>query len=353
VLRQPALATTLERIARAGAMDFYTGEIATEILADLQANGGWISASDLADFPEPRIVEPLRGRYRDHEVLTLPPPFGGWVVLQILNVLEQMPQATLAADDDSRRLAMLDALQIGHGSRKNEPVENYLDYSADITPRISKAEAIRLLNAYHGNQGGETTHFSVVDGDGLAVAVTQSIDSYFGARVAHPTLGFLYNNYMQGFQVDDPQAPYFLAAGEMPKSSMSATIVRRDGRTVLVLGSPGSARIISAVAQVTSHWVDIRGGVEQAVSAYRVHTVPPDKAYVEGPEVLPKLLAGIAARGMTLVRPKYGVSDSYLDPYFGGVHAMAWEDGSWTGAPDPRRDGRVGYAWLGTRSRAN
>jgi gamma-glutamyltranspeptidase/glutathione hydrolase len=206
-------------------------------------------------------------------------------------------------------------------------------------------EARRLLNDYRASlealpkdsDGGETSHFSVVDGDGLAVAVTQSIDSYFGAGVAHPRLGFLYNNYMQGFQLSDPGAPYALETLQMPKSSMSATIVSRDGRNRLVLGSPGSARIISAVAQTISYWVDVEQDVVSSLAAFRVHVVPPDRAYVEGPELSPRLLEGL--------RPTYGVSDSQLDPYFGGVHALAFEQGLWTGAPDPRRDGRVGFAW--------
>jgi gamma-glutamyltranspeptidase/glutathione hydrolase len=126
---------------------------------------------------------------------------------------------------------------------------------------------------------------------------------------------------------------------------MSATIVSRGGRTELALGSPGSARIISAVAQTISYWVDVERDVSSAVAAFRVHVVPPDRAYVEGPELPPELLAGMARRGLTLARPTYGVSDSQLDPYFGGVHALAFEQGSWTGAPDPRRDGRVGFAW--------
>jgi gamma-glutamyltranspeptidase/glutathione hydrolase len=202
-----------------------------------------------------------------------------------------------------------------------------------------------MLRAYHERIGGETTHFSVVDGDGMAVAVTQSIDSYFGARVVHPTLGFLYNNYMQGFQVDDPAAPYYLEEHKMPLSSMSATIVSKGGDTQIALGSPGSARIISAVAQVTSHWIDIDVGIEAAVAAYRVHVVPGDKAYVEGPELGSELLGGMADRGLRLMRPTYGVSDSQLDAYFGGVHAIALENGRWTGAADPRRDGTVGIAW--------
>ncbi|MDX1555184.1 MAG: gamma-glutamyltransferase, partial [Xanthomonadales bacterium] len=240
---------------------------------------------------------------------------------------------------------LLDAMRIGHGSRRNEPVEDYLDYANDIKHRISKAQARRLLEAYQRDQGGETTHFSVVDGGGMAVAVTQSIDSYFGARVAHSELGFLYNNYMQGFQVDDPEGSYYLTELQMPKSSMSASMLLQDGRPILVLGSPGSARIISAVAQVTSYWVDVEADIVAANGAFRVHVVPPDRAYVEGEELDAGLLAGLGARGLTLRRPAYGVSDGQLDPYFGGVHALAFENGSWTGAADPRRDGTVGFAW--------
>ena len=353
LFRQPLLAATLRRLAEAGADDFYRGAVAGEIVADMEANGGWITGQDLAEFPDPAILPALAGTYRGYEVHTLPPPFGGWVVLQILNVLEQFPAEQLASDDDTRRLRLLEAMRIGHVNRRAQPVSDYVDYAEEVAERISKAEAARLLQdyragleAYSGDTGGgETTHFSVLDGDGLAVAVTQSIDSYFGAGVVHPRLGFLYNNYMQGFQVDDAAAPYALESMQMPKSSMSATIVSRQGQTQLVLGSPGSARIISAVAQAVSYWVDVDQDVVSSVAAFRVHVVPPDQAYVEGPELAPGLLGGLAERGFRLLRPTYGVSDSQFDPYFGGVHALAFEQGNWTGAPDPRRDGRVGFAW--------
>jgi gamma-glutamyltranspeptidase/glutathione hydrolase len=353
VFRQPLLARTLRRLAEAGADDFYRGEIAGRIVADMEANGGWITAQDLAKFPEPAIVPALAGSYRGREVYTLPPPFGGWVVLQILNLLEQSDTGELDGDDTERRLLLLEALRIGHESRRERPVRDYVNYDDIVAVNISKSEARRLLAEYRsrlatagpGEQGGETTHFSVVDGDGMAVAVTQSIDSYFGAGVVHPELGFLYNNYMQGFQVDDPAKPYALEPLQMPKSSMSATIMAQDGQVLLVLGSPGSARIISAVAQTVSYWVDVGQDVESAVAAFRVHVVPPDKAYVEGPELAPELLAGMARHYFRLLRPTYGVSDSQLDPYFGGVHALAFEQGNWTGAADPRRDGRVGFAW--------
>lgn len=349
VQRQPLLARTLQRLAQSGADDFYTGAIARQIVADMEANGGWITAEDLATFPEPAVLPALAGSYRGHRVFTLPPPFAGWVVLQALNLLERSRPTALAQDDPARRLHLLDALRIAHTSRRAEPIPDYRDYTAEIEARIDKSRAADLLETYRAEWaeegGGETTHFSVVDGAGMAVAVTQSIDSYFGAGVVHPELGFLYNNYMQGFQVEDAAAPYALQPLQMPKSSMSASILAREGQPLLVLGSPGSARIISAVVQVASYWVDVSRDIEAANAAWRVHVVPPDRAYVEGPELPPELLSGMALRGLTLVRPTYGVSDSQLDPYFGGVHALAFEQGSWTGSADPRRDGRVGFAW--------
>jgi len=350
-IKQPLLAKTLKRIAKEGAEDFYTGKIAAEIVDDMAKNGGWITAADLANFPEPKIVAPLMAEYRGYEVVTLPPPFGGWVVLQILNIMEQ---SNIAVDQDNaaRRAQLIEAMAIGHGTRKNDPVKSFTRYADNVANKVSDDTAKRLLELYReeagveqeGDESGETTHFTIADGLGNVVSVTQSIDSYFGSKVAHPKLGFLYNNYMQSFRLQDDGSPYVIKENEMPLSSMSATIVKRDGKPVLALGSPGSARIISSVAQVTSHWIDIENDIEKAVNAYRVHAVPPVSAYIEGPKIENSLLQALGKAGMQLRRPAYGVSDSHYDPYFGGVHAIAWEKGAWRGAADPRRDGVVTIA---------
>jgi gamma-glutamyltranspeptidase/glutathione hydrolase len=334
--RQPVLAQTLRRLAEAGAEDFYRGAIAQAIAEDMAANGGWITAEDLAAFPEPAIVEPLRATYRGYEIATLPPPFGGWVLLQLMKVLEQMPLEPRQQPGAPRQLQLLEAMRLAHGTRARDPVPSFTNYGEDIAKKISEAEAARLWS-----EKGETTHFSVVDDQGWVVAVTQSIDSYFGAKVAHPTLGFLYNNYMQGFRLEDDGSPYVLKPKEMVLSSMTGTIVSEADQPLLVLGSPGSERIISAVAQVTSHWLDLSRNLKEAVGAYRVHGTPKNAAFIEGPALSQALLAGLVRAGFSLERPRYGVSDSYLDPYFGGVHAIAWEGGRWVGAADPRRDGAV------------
>ncbi len=342
--RQPKMAETLSQIAKLGADEFYKGQIARDIAADMAENGGWITYDDMANFPDPKIVPALKTTYRGYEVLSLPPPFGGWIMLQILNLLELETPEPITEDNNQRRAALLNAMRLGHGTRVHDPAPGFYDYEDYINIKLSKEEAARMLDHYKNGVGGETTHFSVVDAEGNAIAVTQSIDSFFGGFAVHPKHGFLYNNYMQSFRLEDDGSPYVLKENEMPLSSMSATIVKKDGDTQLVLGSPGSARIISAVAQVTNYWIDVEQDIEKAVSTNRVHVVPNDSAYIEDPVVESELLKMLADYKFNLVRPTYGGTDP-LSAYFGGVHALAKENGKWTGAADPRRDGTAKAAW--------
>jgi gamma-glutamyltranspeptidase/glutathione hydrolase len=150
---------------------------------------------------------------------------------------------------------------------------------------------------------------------------------------------------MQSFRLKDDGSPYVLKENEMPLSSMSATIVKKNDEPVVVLGSPASARIISAVAQVTSYWIDVEENIAKAVAAFRVHVVPDNKAYIEGPTISNELLSELSRYGYELKRPNYRVSNGQYDPYFGGVHALAKEKGVWTGTADPRRDGISKAAW--------
>jgi gamma-glutamyltranspeptidase/glutathione hydrolase len=347
MFRQPVLAATLRRLAEHGADDFYQGQIADGIAGDMAANGGWITRDDLTNFPQPEELAPLRGAYRDMEVATLPPPGGGWVVLQILNVLEQTTAHELQAGTPSRVLRLAEALRVGHKERRDDPVTDLVDYDEHVRPKIDKATAIQLLRDERQGRG-ETTHFSVADGDGMVVVVTASINAYFGARAASPGLGFLYNDYMHEFEVGDPDHPFALRANAMPYSSMSPTILSRDGVPVLGLGSPGSARIISAVAQVTQLWSDTDIGIEAAVAAPRVHVVPNEAVYLEA-QPGASVLDSLSAYGFQLEEPSADLMIEGRNAYFGGVHAVALERGVWTGAADPRRDGVVIRRTVGAR----
>ena len=330
VLKQPTLAKTLKRIAKHGAEGFYTGDIAKAIAEDMATNGGWLTLADLAAFPEPPIVDALHGVYRGHDVYTLPPPFGGWVMLHALNSLSDEPQSELSSVSATRDIVLIEALHAAHSTRRKSPIPDWRNPAAALEERLNATPS----------PPGETTHFTVVDSDGMIVAVTQSIDGYFGAKAASPELGFLYNNYMNSL---DDEGPYAAGPGKAPLSSMSASIVYRRGEPVLALGSPGSARIISAVAQVISYWIDIGENIDEAVGAFRVHATPGNRAYIENPEIERGLLAALSARGFELRRPYYGVARGALDPYFGGVHAIGRENDAWVGAADPRRDGAVAY----------
>jgi gamma-glutamyltranspeptidase/glutathione hydrolase len=347
--KQPVLTKTLRRLAEHGAEDFYTGEIAREIAADMAGNGGWITLEDLQNVPQPVELPALKGSYRDWTVFTLPPPGSGWVVLQILNLLERSPVDELLPTSPQRLFRLAQALQIGQTSRRNNPIKNLIDYHDEAADRISKDTARRLQEREISSTSGETTHFSVVDGNGVAVSVTASVNAYFGARVASPNLGFLYNDYMNEFEIGQPDHPFALRPYGMPYSSMSPTILAKNGKAHLALGSPGSARIISAVAQVIQLCVDAGIGIESAVAAKRIHVVPDDKLYLEAPDLADSVRTALAQRGYQITEPRMDLVNGDLNPYFGGVHAIARENGKWIGAADPRRDGAVKYAKIMTK----
>ncbi len=358
-VRQPVLARTLARIAQDGAETFYRGSMALEIAGDMAANGGWITLEDLEAVRGPRELAAIQSSYRGFDIASLGSPAAGWVVLQALNVLEQSPADELAPGASVRPDRLVEALLIAHTSRRDNPIIELPNLRIEAGRRIAKSEARRLLEALRSRfgggparpaepsdsaGGGETTHYTVVDGAGMIVSVTTSINGYFGAQVATPTLGFLYNDYMREFELARPDHPFAIGPGRMPYSSMSASIVSRAGVPVLGLGSPGSARIISAVTQVIQLWVDGEGKIQEAVAMPRYHVQPPGSLYIEDPAAVTAAFALESKFGLRLRQPPSDLVTNGRNAYFGGVHAVALEDGRWVGAADPRRDGTVGRA---------
>lgn len=344
LVRRPQLARTLRRLMEAGAEDFYRGRIARTIAADMRRNGGWIRLEDLATLPEPAVLPALHGTYRGYDVYTLPPPAGGWVVLLGLNVLEHAPPGALARGDSGREVWIAEALRAAHDARAERPVHDLVDFEEEVERKTAKENARRIVERLNRGGGGETTHFVVVDAGGMVVSASMSLNAYFGARVMHPELGFLYNDYMREFELGSAQHPFALRANAMPYSSMSATILAKNGRPVLGLGSPGSRRIISAVLQVATHVLDGGLTVQAAVSEPRMHVVAEDDTLMF--EVRPRsraLLRELERRGFQAAVPLSSLFQGRLNPYFGGVHAAAKENGTWVGAADPRRDGEVAY----------
>lgn len=332
---QPALARTLERLGRAGADDFYRGEIGDVLVRDVASHGGWLGASDLRAF---RLRErpAVSWRYRDAEVYSHPLPGSGWSVLQMLAMLERAPRAELALEHPRRPWWMTQVMRRGHHRRVLVGAGDSSD--ATRVERELSAELLDRLYAPIGaSQGGETTHLSIMDAHGGAVSLTSSLNTFYGARVASPELGFVYNDYLSKMVPRTGRDhALVLRPGRQPPSSMSPTLVLRDGRVMLALGSPGSERIISAIVQVLTAVLDGKASLARAVSSPRVHF---DTLRWHTYAETSRYRQAIRATGLKVSEPEKFLHGPDLDPYFGGIHAVGLEHDLFHAAADPRRDG--------------
>jgi gamma-glutamyltranspeptidase/glutathione hydrolase len=318
-LVQADLANTLEAIAKAGPQAFYTGPIAEKIASAVQAAGGVMTADDLQDY---RAVEraPVRGTYRGYDVVSMPPPSSGGVVLvEMLNILEGYD---LAHEGDAQSLfLMTEAMKRAYADRAwflgdpdvvNVPLarltakSHATEWRATIDPaRATPAAEIRRPAAVPA-EGGNTTHFSVVDSFGNAVANTYTLNFSYGLGLVADGTGVLLNNELDDFAAkpDAPNAYGLLGyqanapgPGKRPLSSMTPTIVLKDGKPFLVTGSPGGSLIINAVLQVAIDVIDRGMDIASAVSAPRVHNQwMPDLIFAE-PGVAADVIAALEARG--------------------------------------------------------
>lgn len=324
-LRQPDLARTLTALARTGPAAFYAGKIPRAVEQAAQASGGVITA---ADFSAYAIAErtPLSCRYRGHEFVSAPPPSsGGTTLCEILQVLEGYDlkasgfnsAATINLMVEAMRQAYIDRnALLGDPDFVANPVGQLLSpgYAASIRARIVPGRATpssAVTPASFAGEKPETTHYSVVDGEGNAVAVTFTVNGRFGAGVVAPGTGFLLNNEMDDFATRPGAAnlyglvqgaPNAIAPGKRPLSSMAPTLVLRDGRLFMALGTPGGPRIISAVLQVALNVIDHGMAPQEAVDAPRVHHQGlPDTLYVEARGLSPDTAQALTAMGYRLV----------------------------------------------------
>jgi gamma-glutamyltranspeptidase/glutathione hydrolase len=305
-LVQPDLAGSLETIAREGPRGFYQGEIAQKIVDSVRNAGGILSREDLQDY---RTVEraPVRGSYRGHEVVSVPPPSSGGVhLIEMLNVLEGYGLEGLGARSPAALHRMIEAMKrayadraqfLGDADQVSVPVERLISKShaaylrETIDPEhATPARALRP-KASGAHEGDHTTHFSVIDRFGNAVANTYTLNFNYGLGLVAEGTGILLNNELDDFSAK-PGAPnaFGLVGGEAnapgpgkrPLSSMTPTVVLADGKPRLITGSPGGSRIITIVLQVILDLIDFHEDLAQAVSAPRVHDQwLPDVVFVE------------------------------------------------------------------------
>jgi gamma-glutamyltranspeptidase/glutathione hydrolase len=355
-LRQPALARTLERISAEGRAGFYAGPVADAIAAEMRRGGGLITAEDLRAY-EPRWREPVRGAYRGHTILAMPPSSSGGVTLvEALNILSAFGDAAPYGSVRSLH-RMLGALQLAFIDR-NEYLADPDVISVPVTQLTSdayaRAQRARLDDARYvptptlapglrapRDESTETTHYAVVDGAGNAVSTTTTINGLFGSGVWVPEAGFFLNNEMDDFTARPGEPNMFglvqgdanaVAPGKRMLSAMSPTIVLDpQGQVLLVVGSRGGPRIISGVLQVITNVIDHRLSLYDAMAAPRLHFqgLPEVVSYEAGGFSTP-VLDSLRAMGWTLAPGGSG------SPVAIRRTATGWE-GSW----DPRAAGGV------------
>ena len=354
---QPELARTLQRIREQGARDFYEGETARLLAADMERHGGLVTLADLRDYA---VVErqALTGSYRGYDIITAPPPSsGGPGILQMLGVLEgsgyEKSGAGSAAElhylaETMRRYFADRAASMGDPDFVKVPLAGLLDpaYIAQLRKSIDPEHATpssQIHGKRLGAESSETTHYSIVDAEGNAVAVTYTLNFGYGDGVTAPGLGFLLNDEMDDFAAK-PGGPnaFGLVQGEAnaiqprkrPLSSMTPTIVTRGGKLDLVLGTPGGPTIINSVLQVLVNVVDFGMNVQDAVDWPRIHHQwLPDQLVMER-GFSPDTIALLRARGHQ-VKIVGGI---------GEMAAIQARDGWLEGAADPRTEGAAkGY----------
>jgi gamma-glutamyltranspeptidase/glutathione hydrolase len=322
-LVQSDLANTLAAIGREGPRAFYQGPIAEKIAAAVRNAGGVMTAADLASYA-PIERAPLTGSYRGYDVISMPPSSSGGVILiEMLNILEGY--GDLAADEARRLHLAIEAMKLayadraaflGDPARVNAPLERLLSksYAAErrlrIDPEHARPSADIRAEGLPPREGDNTTHFSVIDRDGNAVANTTTLNFSYGVGLVAEGTGVLLNNELDDFAAK-PGAPnaYGLTGGEAnapapgkrPLSSMTPTIVLKDGKPFLVTGSPGGSRIITAVLQVILNVIDRGLPVAEAVRLPRLHHqwLPDEVMLDKG--FPPELAAALAARGQHVV----------------------------------------------------
>jgi len=351
-LVQSDLANTLQQIADKGKEAFYSGEIADKIIVDMAAHDGLIDAEALASY-RPVIREPVRGTYRGFDVVSMPPASSGGVhVIQILNMLEHFPVAEYGPGSANNVHLLAEVFKRAYADRSKHLGDmDYYDvpigwltskaYAKDLVQRIDMRHATPSVEIAPGvapiDASRDTTHFSIMDGYGNAVANTYTLNYSYGSGVSVPGAGFLLNNEMDDFAARPGVAndatslatgdANAIAAGKRPLSLMTPTIILKDGRPWLTTGSPGGNLIITSVTQMIVNVIDHGMNIADAASVPRMHHQwLPDQLLLES-GFSPDTIAILRSRG----------HDIQKAPAMGSLQSVIRRGNEFRGASDPRR----------------
>ena len=361
-LVQKDLAKTLKLISSKGADGFYKGPVAKALVAASVAGKGLLTQADLDQYAV-RELAPVECDYRGYHVVSAPPPSsGGVVICEVLNIVEGYPLKDLGFRSAQSVHYLIEAMRHAYVDRNSylgdpdfvkNPLERLLDkgYAAKIRAAIDPAKAGVSKDIKPGvepHEGMNTTHYSIVDKDGNAVAVTYTLNDWFGARVTAAGTGVLLNNEMDDFTIKIGVPNMYglvqgeanaIAPGKRPLSSMSPTIVSQNGKPVMVVGTPGGSRIITAVTHTILNVIDYGMNVQEAIDAPRFHQQwLPDLTNVDTFGLSPDSRKMLVEMGHKLGAPQPG---SHLAAILVGAPSLGGKpvaNNRFYGANDPRRN---------------
>lgn len=361
IFKQKDLARTLKRIAREGRDGFYTGKTADLIVKEMKRGNGFITHNDLLNYTS-KYRDPVKGDFREYEILSMgPPSSGGAVLIEMLNMLEYAELDSMSWNSSEyihllteiERIAFADrAEHMGDSDFWNVPLTMLLsdEYAAKRFGKIKIDEAAKSKDVYHGDPTGyeskETTHFSVLDKDGNAVGVTTTLNLSFGSGIMVEGAGFFLNNEMDDFSSKPGTPNFFGLVGKeanaieprkRPLSSMTPTIVVKNGNPFMIIGSPGGSIIITATLQSILNVVVFDMDVQEAVSAPRTHSQwLPDILFYEKRGLSEDVIQNLEQKGHVVKMHPW--------EYLGKTNAIVVTDEWITGGADTRGENTaVGY----------
>ena len=346
---QPDLARLLKNLAAKGVEEFYRGTVAKQIDADMRENGGLLRYDDMALMPWPIERRPLRRRFRQCRVYTMPPPGAGRTLLFSLMMVDAIPPSLLANNEPKMIHLLASVFRKALRERSDRPFDpEYFPQVSEkqmlsrrfaqkcikqIVKRVDNTILFSLIT--FDELSGETTHLSVMDRNGMAVSLTQSIEKVYGSKAAAEGLGFLYNNYLMDFEYNLPDHPFYLRPNAVPWATVAPTIIYKQNKIWMALGSPGSERIFSTLAQFLLNVIDRKMNLYEAMVAPRLHCSLGGRISLEVERFPPDLVEYLKEKGYRIdVREPFAF-------YLGAVHAVQNnEDGSgFEGVAEIRRDG--------------
>ena len=350
VITNEDLAATLEKIAEGGKDAFYTGAVAQAMIDQITAQGGVMTMEDLANY-EPAIREPVKGTYRGYQIVSCPPASsGGTHIVEVLNVLENYDIGAMGVNTPETLHVWSEALKACFADRgaymadtafADVPLDGLTskEYAKTIADKITNESQSWDAGEPGAYEGNSTTAYSVADKDGNIVSVTQTIECFWGCKIAIPGYGFIMNDQLHDFDTN-PESVNKLEGGKKPLSSMSPTIVLdAEGNAFMSLGSPGGLRIWPTVAQVISNVIDHGMNMQDAIDCARIFERgnADGICYEPAGENAPtaETLAALAAQGHALTEK------GAWDLYFGGCQGILFTDDGIEGGADPRRDGKA------------